>query len=45
LGAISALFASFAQDWTTFMIALIITGCGLSPYITVTFVLLNEISG
>lgn len=27
------------------MVALIITGCGLSPYVTVTFVLLNEISG
>jgi len=27
------------------MAALIIAGCGLSPYVTVTFVLLNEISG
>ena len=27
------------------MIALILTGCGISPYITISFVLLNEISG
>jgi hypothetical protein len=27
------------------MIALIVTGCGISPYTTLTFVLLNEISG
>ena len=45
IGAVSVLFASFAQDWNIFMIALIVTGCGISPYTTLTFVLLNEISG
>jgi len=27
------------------MISMIVVGCGVSPFITITFVLLNEISG
>ncbi len=45
IGSSAALLGAFATSWKMFMCALIIVGCGLSPFITITFVLLNEISG
>ena len=45
IGTFGITVAAFSKNWTEFQIALITAGSGISPYITLTFVLLNEISG
>ena len=45
LAAGASVICDFATTWWVFMLGIIILGCGCSPFITLTFVLLSEISG
>ena len=45
LGAVASIVDDFSRNWYQFMFGIIALGSGMSPFITLTFVLLNEISG
>ena len=45
IGAISLALISFMSNWTVFLTLLTIGGLGISPYLTNSFLLVNESSG
>ena len=45
LGTIPLIFASFVNNYVQFMVLLIISGIGMSPYVLMCFVLLSESAG